>query len=82
MSVRPQEPQAHTTRGEPIPHSCPSRVSETEMTLPVIPHSGRALHLRFTSCSRGHFNRQKESHNSISSNDEGYQSTYCDVDGI
>lgn len=51
MSVRPQEPQVQNTRGEPIPHSYPSRVSQTRLNavLTIYHYSlSRVHHVRLT----------------------------------
>ena len=76
MSVRPQELQAPSTRGEPIPHSYPSRVSQTRLNA-VLTICRSFLRIRFTSSLR-----QKESHNSIPANDERYQPTNRDDDRL
>ena len=78
MSVRPQEPQANTTRGKPIPilvHRIHCKLECRSYYLPFSPF----LHARPT--PRGRF-RQKESHDSIPPNDEGHQPTNRDADGI
>ena len=79
MSVRPQEPQVQNTRGEPIPHSYPSRVSQTRLdaVLTIYRYSlSWVLHIWLT------FSRKKESHNSIPANDERHQSANRDADGL
>jgi len=58
MSVRPQEPQVQSTRGEPIPHSYPSRVSQTRLNAVLtIPFPGSIIYgLRFQEERKSQFN--------------------------
>ena len=74
MSVRPQEPQVQSTRGEPIPHSYPSRVSQTRLNAVLTSR----VHHSYTA----YVSRKKESHNSIPANDERNQSANRDADGL
>lgn len=69
MSVRPQEPQAHNTRGKPIPFSYIACIGTLES--PFLPFTVIPVPRSLVS-SRGH-SRPKEGHDSIPSDDEGHR---------